>query len=142
MYMYILKDQKELMLPIYIPGIDHTTTSGYYILMLIQLFIMFLGSFGLSACDIFYSLIFSNVPIMARLIEDEVNQLNEKLEKNSNETNHQFWTILMMHQRMTTYIRKFNTIFFKICFVQIATSMFSAILMSYIMITVEYNLIQ
>lgn len=142
MYMYIFKNKKELMLPIYIPGIDQTTPSGHYILMLIQVSILFFGSIGLSACDIFYSLILSNVPIMARLIEDEVDQLNEKLEENSNVMNNKFWTILMMHKRMTIYIRKFNTFFFKICFVQIATSKFTAVLMSYILITVVNYLIQ
>ena len=105
MYMYIFEGEKELMMPAYIPGINSNTPSGYCITMLIQATLMFFGAIGMCSCDVFYALTLSNVPIMARLIEDEVRQLNEMLEINSkNDWTHQFCTVLMMHQKMTTYV--------------------------------------
>lgn len=111
-YMYICENQNELLIPAYIPGMDSNTPSGYCILMLAQAFTLSIGSAGLCCCDVFYALILSNVPIMARLIEDEVHQLNEMLEENSYDTwTRQFCTIIMMHQKLTTYI----ILNFKLC---------------------------
>lgn len=104
MYMLRFENQKELIIPLYIPGIDHSTSSGYFLLMVMQVSIMFLGAVGLCCCDVFYALILSNVPLMARLIEDEVHQLNEMLEKSKDSWTHKFLTILMMHQKMTAYV--------------------------------------
>lgn len=164
MYMYIFEGEKELMMPAYIPGINRHTPNGYFISMLLQATLLFLGCVGMCSCDVFYALTLSNIPIMARIIEDEVHQLNEMLEINSNKDwTHQFYTILMMHQKMTTYvivclqwkifnlellimiipfyryIRDYNKIFFKICFVQIASCMSAAISTSYLIITVKCN---
>lgn len=105
MYMYLVENQNELLIPAYFPGIDISTPSGYCISMIIQASVLSLGCVGLSSCDVFYALVISNVPIMARLIEDEVNKLNEMLETNSNSAwVHQFYTILMMHQKMKMYV--------------------------------------
>lgn len=102
-YMYICRNEMVPLMPLHTPVIDDTTPSGYITLLVIHLFLISIGVVGMSACDVFYTVMISNVPIMARLIEDETNQLNESLERNPSEGmwKCQFRNIILMHQEMT-----------------------------------------
>lgn len=89
---------------LFFPGVDETTLTGYIITISIHIIVSVLGSIGLAACDVFYAVTLSNVPIMARLTEDEINQLNDQLEGKSEENGlkwqQRFYNILVMHQEM------------------------------------------
>lgn len=102
-YMYFIEHQKVPVLVLYIPGIDENTEFGFWMLNSLNFMMMILGSFGMSATDIFYALMLCNIPIMARLIEDEINELNEIIEENITSTpvwKSKFRNILMMHREM------------------------------------------
>lgn len=103
-YMYFFENQKVPVLSLYIPGIDEETDFGFWLLNSINFPITILATFAMSATDIFYALIICNIPIMARLIEDEIIQLNEIIAVTENGDLpwiHRFRNILMMHREMT-----------------------------------------
>lgn len=104
LYMYYIKDQLVPLILLYVPGVDENTVSGYIFLVIFHSFLLLLTVIGMSVCDILYALMIINIPIFARLIEDEICQLNVILEQNS-QTAH-IWkyrlrNILIMHQEMT-----------------------------------------
>lgn len=101
-YKYFFDNQLVPMMLIFIPGIDHSTTKGFIILSIIHCFLAALGIIALSSCDVFYALMICNVPIMGRLIEDEVNQLNQSLtDSESVESIYRFRNVLLMHQEIS-----------------------------------------
>lgn len=102
-YVYVFMNERVPLILIYVPGLDETTLSGYCILICIQFLAALMASTGLCCCDSFYALILSNTPIMSRLIEDEVNQLNKTLDETPNDVRtwkYQFQNIVIMHQEL------------------------------------------
>lgn len=102
---YIFEGKRALLIFVFVPGIDHTTIKGYFSILAMDLFIAVLGSVGMAGCDIFYSVLIANVPIMARLLEDEANALNVILKqsaKGKNTWKHRFCNIILMHQETIT----------------------------------------
>lgn len=103
-YAYIFENRLEPLILLYVPGLDEKTMTGYFVLISIQFFVMVMASVGMGSCDVFYALILSNIPIMARLIEDEVHTLNKALEQHPYKNRvwfFQFRNIVMMHQEMS-----------------------------------------
>lgn len=103
-YMYVMENKRVPLLSMYIPGIDETTAIGHITLIALQTPLMFLAILGMSSCDIMYAMLIINIPIFARLIEDEINQMNEILEKNSVKVHvwtFRFRNLLLMHHEMT-----------------------------------------
>lgn len=105
-YMYVFKNERVPLLSMYIPGIDETTVSGYLILICVQVPLMFMAIVGMTSCDIMYAMMLINIPILARLVEDEINEMNEMLEKMAVKVHiwkHRLRNLLVMHQEMTQY---------------------------------------
>lgn len=102
---YIFEEKRALLFFVFVPGIDHTTVKGYFLILAMHLMVAVLGAVGMAGCDIFYSVLIANVPIMARLLQDEVIALNVNLKqsaKGKNTWNHQFRNIILMHQETIT----------------------------------------
>lgn len=102
-YMYIMHNKRVPLLSMYIPGIDETTFAGYIALISVQTPLMFLAIIGMSSCDIMYAMMLVNTPILARLIEDEIDQMNEMLCANSVKPHvwkYRFRNLLLMHHEM------------------------------------------
>lgn len=104
-YMYYFHDQRIPLIALYIPGIDENTTTGYCILICIQFVLMVITAVGMNAVDVFYAVILCNVPILAQLIKDEINQLNSTLASNPSDTHtwkFKFQNILKMKRESST----------------------------------------
>lgn len=98
---YIFEGKRALPFFVFVPGIDHTTVKGYVPILVMHLILVVLGCLGMAGCDIFYSVLIANVPIMARLLQDEVNALNVNLKqsaKGKNKWKRRFRNIILMHQ--------------------------------------------
>lgn len=103
MYMYVFERKFVPLILIYIPGIDETTIMGYLTLDAAQIVLLFVSVVGMSSCDVMYAMLIINIPIFARLIEDEINALNDVLMENvtnAQHWKHRFINILAMHQEM------------------------------------------
>lgn len=103
-YMYFFRNEKVPFILMFIPGIDENTISGYSILMFSQFFLLIIAILGMSSCDLMYITMISNIPIFARLIEDEINELQNALQMNRCNTplwKVRFRNLLVMHQEMT-----------------------------------------
>lgn len=109
-YMYFVKDERVPLLTLYIPFVNENTYGGYITLLIIQTFLIIITVVGMAASDILYAMMITNFPILARLIEDESNQLNEFLEEQEHSENgtkdqtwkYRFHNILVMHNEMTS----------------------------------------
>lgn len=101
-YMYLFEREIVTMLPIYLPGIDEATVTGFAATTCYHLTIMILACIAASAVDFLVTMLVINIPIMAMLIEMEVEKLNgavtcgkELLVKSK------MRNILLMHREMT-----------------------------------------
>lgn len=103
-YMYYFHNELVPLTLMYVPGVDETTISGYMFLLMFHSFLLVLTVVGMGVCDILVALCIINIPIFSRLIEDEVDQLNEILDKNME--NGHMWkyrlhNLYVMHQEMS-----------------------------------------
>lgn len=107
LYMYYFKDQLVPLILLYVPYVNENTASGYICLLLLHTFVLVLAVIGMGVCDILVALCIINIPIFARLIEDEVDQLNEILSKsaeNARTWKYRLRNMFAMHQEMATWV--------------------------------------
>lgn len=99
--MYYFKHERVVIVEIYAYGVDESTTTGYCVITLFHILVLILATAGMGATDIFYTALIINVPIMGRLIEDDIRVLNQVLIETPNKTSEwksRFRNILLMHR--------------------------------------------
>lgn len=144
MYMYWFKREIVTLMPTYIPGINERTASGFVIVTCYHVILLVVAFVAATSCDFLFTMLIANTPVMAILIEMEVQQLNEILTSQKTDVpllKSKFRNILLMHREMTEYdirnlqrnsftdqfvlslvnrlIRTMDITFFEICFAQI-----------------------
>lgn len=103
-YMYLFKGEVIVVLSIYFPGIDETTAGGYIFLLCYHITVLALAFIAVSACDFLFTMLIVNTPVMATLIEVEVQQLNGILTSAAVDVplmKSKLRNILLMHREMT-----------------------------------------
>lgn len=80
LYMYAFEHEVVTIMPTFVPFIDENTRNGYIVLSAFHVASLILGIIACCATDLLFTMITINTPVMASLIEDEVNQLNETVE--------------------------------------------------------------
>lgn len=84
-YMYLAENQLIPITTVYLPGIDETTGWGYVVLILFDLVQVYGAFFGTAGSDFLFTMLIANVPIMAHIFSDSINELNDIIqEKNYN----------------------------------------------------------
>lgn len=78
-YMYLFKGEVVALIPTYAPGINEKSFSGFITLTCYHLLLMALAVIAVAACDLLFTMLIANVPVMANLIAMEVQELNEIL---------------------------------------------------------------
>lgn len=114
-YMYLYEGEIIALVPTYLPGVDEKSVSGFMILSCYHITIMILAFIGASGCDFMFAMLIANTPVMAILIEMEVQQLNDILTSQKVDVllmKCKFRNILLMHREMTEYV---YTIYIHIC---------------------------
>lgn len=102
-YMYVYENKRVPFLSMYIPGIDETTLVGHLTLISLQIPLFFMAIVGMASCDIMYAMMLINIPILARLFEDEINEMNEMLEEKTVKVHiwkYRLRNLLVMQQEM------------------------------------------
>lgn len=103
-YMYLFKGKIVPLLPTYFPGIDENTTGGFIALFCYHLLLLMLSSVGISSSDLLFTMLIANTPVMAILIEMEVEQLNDALTSQKVDkllVESKLKNVLLMHREMT-----------------------------------------
>lgn len=103
-YMYVVEGEIVVMIPTYMPGINEETPSGFIVLTCLHLILLIASVIGAAACDIMFTMLIANTPIMANLIKVEVEQLNDALTSEKVDkllVKFRFRNMLFMHREMT-----------------------------------------
>lgn len=103
-YMYVYESEIVAILPTYLPGINEKTPSGFIILTCYQLTLLIATVIGAGACDIMFTMLIANTPVMAKLIKAEVELLNDALSSEKVDkllVRSRFRNMLLMHREMT-----------------------------------------
>lgn len=103
-YMYWSEGEIVTLLPTYFPGVDEKTVNGFIILTGYHLTLIILALIASTASDFLFTMLIVNTPIMAVLIEMEVEELNTILIEKPNDSamvKFKLRNIFMMHREMT-----------------------------------------
>lgn len=103
-YMYWFKREIVTLMPIYIAGINEDTASGFVIVSCYHVILLLVAFIAASAVDFLFTMLIVNTPVMAVLIEMEVEELNDILSRRKIDVllmKSKFRNILLMHGEMT-----------------------------------------
>lgn len=103
-YVYSIKREIITLMPTYLPGIDEGTATGFVIVTCYHIVLLSVAFVSASACDFLFTMLIANTPIMANLIQMEVQQLNDILTSPKIDApllNTKLRNILLMHREMT-----------------------------------------
>lgn len=100
LYMYYVKGEVIPLMDLYIPGIDETTFIGYIALAVSHIMYIFLGTFGISACDFVMVMLMISPLIFSKLISLDLQQVNVDLKEKVSTVfvRSRFRNIILMHQ--------------------------------------------
>lgn len=102
--MYWFKREIVTLLPIYIAGINENTASGFVIVTCYHVILLLVAFTAASSVDFLFTMLIANTPVMAILIEMEVEQLNDILTSPKIDVllmKSKFRNVLLMHHEMT-----------------------------------------
>lgn len=79
LYIYLTEQRVELILPVFIPGVDENTDTGKVIHYTFHLTCIILAFFGSTSSDFTFTMIIINAPVMAKILGINVGELNEMM---------------------------------------------------------------
>lgn len=103
-YMYLFKREVVALIPTYAPGINEKSFVGFATLTCYHLLLMVLAVIAVAACDLLFTMLIANVPVMANLIAMEVRELNEILTRERVDelsVKYKLRNLFLMHREMT-----------------------------------------
>lgn len=102
-YSYYVRDELVPMLPLYWPIYDETTTIGFTMLAINQLFITGLTLIGIGSVDLLFIAVFVNVPVLSTIFGDNIRDLNKILREekvDDLQAKAKLRNILLMHREI------------------------------------------
>ncbi|XP_013106741.2 odorant receptor 67d-like [Stomoxys calcitrans] len=121
----IIYKEKIFIMQMFIPGLDHTTDFGYYLLISIQLILMLFGGFGTFAADTFLINFITHVPMLKDILRCKFEDLNEALDDENKERTKKYKAILrdilQWHQKYMLFITIIKDTYFWVILVQMTT---------------------
>ncbi|EDV96941.1 GH14939 [Drosophila grimshawi] len=123
-YLYVVHNEKTLVMQFLVPGINHNTDRGHEILTVLHVIALGMGAFGHFGCDMFLFINIANLPLLTDLFKVKINEFNELVvQSNKNEQiRDMFWELLAWHQKYSGILRKTEKVYNLIFFVQLSTS--------------------
>lgn len=103
-YIYVLDREYMVLLPLYLPGVNEQSISGYTVLITFHIFLLIFGFVGSCASDFLFTMIIINARVMSNILRDNVNELNEILATKNYEKvtmKMKLKNIFLIHQEMT-----------------------------------------
>lgn len=106
-YLYLGQGELAPIIPLYLPGIDETTASGFATLTIYHFTICVIAVIGFPSIEFFTSITIISSLIFGKLISSDLHQINNEL----NEFDSEMLTVvgrlrnvLLMHQEMGEYV--------------------------------------
>lgn len=100
-YVYVMENKLVPLIPLYMPGIDETTTTGYLLLLLLHSAQILMSVIGFLAFEFLLEIIVINSMIFGKLIALDTELINNDLENGMrHDAIYRLKNIFMMHQEM------------------------------------------
>lgn len=106
-YMYLIKRELVPIFPLYIPGINETTNTGFIVITIYHFMVLIGVGIGFSSFEILMAIIIINSLIFAKLISIELNHMNTDLNQGNSGMFYANWrlrNIIFMHLEMYEYV--------------------------------------
>lgn len=122
---FVFGENKALMVPMLLPGIDETSHMGYLVLLVYHMASLFLCLFGQCNTDFMLVLFVMHMWPISEIFANTFNELNEALENPDNihsrrVTGH-FRNICIMHREMSEYLDDLSNIYYYMVFGEVFT---------------------
>lgn len=122
---FVFGENKALMVPMLLPGIDETSHMGYLVLLVYHMASLFLCLFGQCNTDFMLVLLVMHMWPISEIFANTFNELNEALEnpdnKHSRRVTGHFRNICIMHREMSEYLDDLSNIYYYMVFGEVFT---------------------
>jgi len=103
-----LYDERILVMQFLLPGLDPSTTVGFYLLFPVHVFCLSLGAFGNFASDMYFLTFIGSVPLLKNILRCKFQDLNEMLDSESQPSSNQVrdavMDIVIWHKEYLRYV--------------------------------------
>lgn len=101
LYVYVTKNKLIPLGPLYLPGIDETTTTGYLILFMFHCALIYVALVGFSAFELLMEIIVISSLIFGKLIAIDTELIsNDLIDERRRDAIHRLSNLFLMHQEM------------------------------------------
>lgn len=104
LYVYVTENELIPIVDLYLPGVDETTTAGYFAYLIFHMILTSFGFIGSCCSDFLFTMMIINVPFMANILSENFDELNEILRDKEHDRLHvkmKFRNILLIHKEYT-----------------------------------------
>ncbi|XP_055589105.1 putative odorant receptor 83c [Uranotaenia lowii] len=126
-FRYLLYSERTLALQIVVPGIDHATELGFWLMIVYHMVLVFVACSGILTSDMGMMLIILHVVGMADVFRNSLAELDEMLEEvesDKRKVYNKLVRICCMHKDIIGYEEDVDKFFGAIIFTQVITSVF------------------
>ena len=134
-HVYLTTGEMIPIVPIFIPGIDATTSLGYTIHTIFHIVLIAFVVFGFASIDFLIAILITSSLIFSKLIAIDLKQINTDLSgKNAKMINAigRFRNVLLMHREMGEYMKRIERVTFVMFFVHIACATCGSMIWLYV----------
>lgn len=132
--------EKELILYLLLPGVDHTEWFGYGLICGFHLISLTLGTFGTCNSDFMLIIFVFHLWPLGDILNNMCSELNEVLlvesQRNTLELRKFFYNLVQTHQEICEYLEDLSRMYFPMVFVECYTCVFALCTLLYCLFTV------
>ncbi|EDS42728.1 Odorant receptor 83c [Culex quinquefasciatus] len=135
MYMYVMHNEKLMVLKVNVPGFDPTTQLGFLVTTGYHTLLIFMAIAGILASDLGIMLIVLHIVGIADVFKNGLKELDELLtdeDRTDEEVHEKVLEICIMHRELIVYEEELDSCYATIVFVQVITSVACLVLSLFI----------
>lgn len=104
LYVYVTENEVAMIVDLYLPGVDESTIAGLVTHIIFHIILTTAAFMGSTSSDFLFTMIIINVPLMANILSENIDELNEIVRVEKHDRHHakmKFRNILLIHKDIT-----------------------------------------
>lgn len=104
LFVYVMEKKLVMLMYLFFPGLDESTNAGYVVHLVFHIILTTFGFIGSCGSDFCFTMIITNVPLMANILSENIDELNEIVRAKMHDRLHakmKFRNILLIHKEIT-----------------------------------------
>lgn len=142
---FLFTSSREIMIPVWVPGVDETTARGYFILTVYHAFVLALAIAGTIGADTVIIMLVVYLWPMSEIFRNMLEVINESVHnssiRNSLQLKQFIRNLMLMHKEICNYNSRVSKIYFYQCTIEVNSNGFSLCACVFCILTVSIHIL-